>query len=46
MADIPDAEIEVEADETVPDPFLEEEEEEGDDVAGLLDVDEEDEEER
>jgi uncharacterized protein (TIGR02300 family) len=45
--DIPDEEeIEVEEDDTVPDPFLEEEEEEGDDVSGLLDVDDEDEEER
>ena len=48
-ADIPDADIEVEVeeeDDTVPAPFIEGEEEEGDDVAGLLDVDEEDEEER
>jgi uncharacterized protein (TIGR02300 family) len=45
--DLPvEEEIEVEADDTVPDPFLEEEEEEGDDVSGLLDVDAEDEEER
>ncbi len=43
---VPDVEIEVEADGAVPDPFLEEEEEEGDDVAGLLDVDAEPEEER
>ena len=44
---VPDVEIEVEADtDAVPDPFLEEEGEEGDDVAGLLDVDAEPEEER
>ena len=45
---VPDVEIEVEGegDDAVPDPFLEEEEEEGDDVAGLLDVDAEPEEER
>jgi uncharacterized protein (TIGR02300 family) len=43
---VPDVEIEVEADtDAVPDPFLEEEEE-GNDVAGLLDVDAEPEEER
>jgi uncharacterized protein (TIGR02300 family) len=43
---VPDVEIEVEADGAVPDPFLEEEEEEGNDVASLLDVDAEPEEER
>jgi uncharacterized protein (TIGR02300 family) len=43
---VPDVEIEVEADGAVPDPFLDEEEEEGNDVAGLLDVDAEPEEER
>lgn len=41
-----DVEVEVEDDAAVPDPFLEEEEEEGDDVSGLLDVDAEPEEER
>ncbi len=43
-----DADIEVEDDDdaAVPDPFLEEEEEEGDDVKGLLDVDAELDEER
>jgi uncharacterized protein (TIGR02300 family) len=41
-----DVEVEVEEDPAVPDPFLEEEEEEGDDVSGLLDVDAEPEEER
>jgi uncharacterized protein (TIGR02300 family) len=40
-----DVEVEVEEDPAVPDPFLEEEEE-GNDVAGLLDVDAEPEEER
>jgi uncharacterized protein (TIGR02300 family) len=45
---VPDVEIEVEESDAdaVPDPFLEEEGEEGDDVAGLLDVDSEQEEER
>ena len=43
---VPDVEIEVEADGAVPDPFLDEEEEEGNDVAALLDVDAEPEEER
>jgi uncharacterized protein (TIGR02300 family) len=44
---VPDAEVDVEEDiETPDDTFLQEEEEEGDDVSGLLDVDAEDEDDR
>jgi uncharacterized protein (TIGR02300 family) len=46
IPDDPEIEVADDEDDAVPDPFIEEEGEEGADVAGLLDVDEEDEEER